>query len=46
MSKNMKLIFERGAQGRRAASLPNCDVPEYEPPVARMLRQDPLSCPR
>ena len=27
----MKLIFERGAEGRRLSLLPACDVPEYRP---------------
>lgn len=31
----MKLIFERGAEGRRLSLLPACDVPEYLPAEER-----------
>ncbi|MFZ5974273.1 MAG: aminomethyl-transferring glycine dehydrogenase subunit GcvPB, partial [Bacillota bacterium] len=45
MSDTIKLIFERGAAGRRTATLPACDVPEYEAPLPRMLRQQPPGLP-
>lgn len=45
MSGSMKLVFERGAAGRRAAALPGSDVPECAPPPARMLRRQPPALP-
>ncbi|MFZ5974433.1 MAG: aminomethyl-transferring glycine dehydrogenase subunit GcvPB [Bacillota bacterium] len=42
---SMQLIFERGANGRRAATLPASDVNEYDAPLARMLRREPPGLP-
>jgi len=45
MKTDVRLLFERGAEGRRCATLPKSDVPEYALPSAMLLRQSPPRLP-